>query len=290
MATTKTTTKKKTAAKKAATKKKPVAKKKPQAKKRVSRGTKKPKNTDVVVVSPVDPSSKLVVAAELSDDAIIEQELMGEVLPYFIYQFNQKGGTITGLTVKGVSEVVRRLNRDKKSGYNIRLNPEHCKIERDVEQDGQKGVAVTVYAENLLDGNSAWGTKFEPYKKTGRNGQYNNEFAVEKALSKAERNAKRKLIPETAATKMIQKMVEGGEQVKQLSQPPAQANVVTPLPPKPTSIEDLKNIVRNGVSNAKTVEQAMKFDEKTQESDKFDAEFKKEVRGLASKRVDELQK
>jgi len=258
------------------------------AKKKTIRNTAKPK--DIIVTSPVDPSSKLVVAAEMSDDAIIEQELMGEVLPYFIYQFQQQGKTITGLTVKGVSEVVRRLNRDKKSGYNIRLNPNHCKIERDVEQDGQKGVAVTVYAENLLDGNSAWGTKFEPYKKTGRNGQYSNEFAVEKALSKAERNAKRKLIPEPAAVKMIEKLIsEDPANVKQLAPPPLNARTVTALPAKKSSPEEVQDLIRRGVRAAKTVEIAMEFDKKTQAAG-FDASFKKEIRSLASARVDELQK
>jgi len=279
MPTPKKTTKKvvKKTVKKVAAKKKAV----------VSREPKK-KNTDIIVTSPVDPNSRLVVAAELSDDAIIEQELMGEVLPYFIYKFEQKGSTIVGLTVKGVSEVVRRLNRDKKSGYNIRLNPDHCKIERDVEQDGAKGVAVTVYAENLLDGNSAWGTKFEPYKKAGKNGTYSNEFAVEKALSKAERNAKRKLIPETAAAKMIEKLMsENPDNVKKLAPPPPQVRFVTPATPKASSPDEVKDLIRRGVKAAKSPDIAMTFDEKTQAGN-FDDEFKKEIKALANQRVDEL--
>ena len=132
------------------------------------------------------------------------------------------------------------------------------------------------------------GTKFEPYKKTGRNGQYTNEFAVEKALSKAERNAKRKLIPETAATKMIEKLIGEGNEVKQLAPPPAQAQVVKPLPPKPSSPEEVKDLIRRGVKAAKTADIAIEFDKKTQASKDFDAEFKKEIRQLASQRVDEL--
>lgn len=258
---------------------------KKQTKKRVPRVT-KPK--DIIVISPVDPNSRLVVAAEMSDDAIIEQELLGEVLPYFIYQFGSGDKKVTGLTVKGVSEVVRRLNRDKKSGYNIRLNPDHMKIERDVEQDGEKGVAVTVYAENLLDGNSAWGTKFEAYKKKGRNGTYKNEFAVEKALSKAERNAKRKLIPEPAAMKMIEHLISGGAAVKQLATPPPQARIMTPAKPKASSIDQIKEMVRNAVRTAKNSSVAIELDKKTQDSTKFDAAFKKEIRALAGSKVDQL--
>lgn len=274
--TKKVTPKKKTTAKKTA--------------KRVSRAT-KPKNTDIIVVSPVDPNSRIVVASEMADDQMIEAGLMGEVLPYFVYQFEQKGQTITGLTVKGVSEVVRRLNRDKKSGYNIRINPQYQKVEHNIDMDGVKGVQVSVYAENLLDGNSAWGIKFEAYKKTGRNGQYTNEFAVEKALSKAERNAKRKLIPETAATKMIEKLInEDPNSIKKLEAPAARPTIVKPLPPKPSSLEEVKDLVRRGVKAAKTVEIAMEFDRKTQASKDFDDAFKKEIRDTASLRVDELSK
>ncbi len=270
--------------------KKTTKKAKPKKKKTAAKKTIKRKPKDIVMTSPVDPSAQLVVAAELSDDAIIEQELMGDVLPYFIYSFKQGGGSVTGLTVKGVSEVVRRLNRDKKSGYNIRINPKHLTIERDVEQDGQKGVSVAVYAENLIDGNSAWGIKFEAYKKTGRNGQYTNEFAVEKALSKAERNAKRKLIPETAATKMIEKLIgENPSNVKQLEPVSNQTQTITPLPQKPSSEEEKKNLIRRGIMLAKTITMAMEFDKRTQTS-KFDVSFKKEIRTLASKRVDELSK
>lgn len=266
---------------------KKAPKKKQANKKSVSRAT-KPK--EITVVSPVDPDSRFVVAAEMADDTMIEQQLMGEILPYFIYQFQQKGSTISGLTVKGVSEVVRRLNRQKNSGYKIRLNPDHCKIERDVEQDGQKGVAVTVYAENLLDGNSAWGTKFEPYKKTKRDGgTYSNEFAVEKALSKAERNAKRKLIPETAATKMIEKLIgEHPDGVKQLSAPPAQARTITPAKQTPSSPAEMQNLIRTAIKTAKDTGYIIEFDKKTQADKRFNATFKKEIRTLASKRVDEL--
>ena len=260
---------------------------------------------DIVVISPVDPSASFVVASELADDSMIESELMGEVLPFFIYQFCEgrpacKSEQLaagqcthkktTGMSVKGVNEVVRRLNRDKKSGYNIRLHPDHMRIERDVEQDGEKGVSVTVYAENMLDGNSAWGTKFEPYKKTGKNGKYANTFATEKALSKAERNAKRKLIPETAAAKMIEKMVSGGHEVGFLDAPKPQAKTITPAPQRPSTPEEVQEIIRRGIQQAKTIEVVAQIDKKTHESNNFDKEFKKEVRELASKRIDELTK
>jgi len=184
-------------------KKKTTKKKVTKRKRKVA----KPKGL-VAMPSPAHPEIQLMVASEMADDSMIEAELLGEVLPHFVYQFSQEGKDVTGMTVKGVSEVVRRINRNPKSGSKIRLNPEFIRVERNAEYDGQKGVEVMVYAEDLVTGGSAWGAKFEPYTKKGRRGEYPNTFPLEKALSKAERNAKRKLIPETMATKMIQKLIK----------------------------------------------------------------------------------
>lgn len=274
-----------------------------KAKKSQPRARKVAKTT-VVVSSPVAPEAVFTVASELADDALIEAEIMGDVLPHFIYQFCdnrpacsaevlQSGKCdhhkTTGLSVKGINEVVRRMNKDPKSGAKIRINPAYL-MKEEVERDGEKGIEISVFAENMLDGNSAWGVKFEPWKKHGRNNTlYTNTFAVEKALSKAERNAKRKLIPETLATKMIQTLIRSPQNVKALGAPPAVSHETrTVPPPQPSTIDELMQLVRNGIRNAKTVDVAIEIDEKTQASDKFSPDFKKEIHALASSRVDQL--
>lgn len=275
---------------------------KPNTAKKAAPKPKKP--TEIVITSPVNPSAQIVVASELADDSLIEKELMGEVLPYYIYQFCEnkpacqpdvlRAGKCphrktTGISVKGVNETVRRLNRDKKSGYNIRISPDHIKIEREVEEDGIKGVAVTVYAENLIDGNSAWGTKFEPYKKVGRNGTYANTFAVEKALSKAERNAKRKLIPETVVVKMIEKLMTTDPNAVQFLPPANNAPALAaPVAPKPSSPAEIQQLIRDRINASKTKATVMEIDRKVQESDNFSKTFKKEIRDLASTKIDKL--
>lgn len=246
--------------------------------------------SEVVITSPVDPKLQMVIASELADDQIIENELMGEVMPFFVYQFNQDGNVVSGLTVKGVSEVVRRLNRDKRSGYKIRINPQYLTINRDVEYDGQKGVEVAVYAENLVDGNSAWGIKFEPYKIRKRDGSLiSNKFALEKAISKAERNAKRKLIPEMTAVKMIEKIMKSEPTaVKQLSSPPPEIIVKEVSQPKSSTIDDIKNIIRRGIENSKDPSVIIEFDEKTQADKRFDKQFKDEIHKLANEKINAI--
>lgn len=278
-----------------------MAKKKKKQLKKAARKTHQKKNTSVVITSPVDPSSRIIMASEIADDEMIESELMGQVLPYYIYQFCDNRPACkemekcthrktTGMSVKGVNEVVRRLNRDSKSGYKIRINPNFLKIERDVEENGQKGVSVSVYAENLIDGNSAWGIKFEPYMKTGKNGAYANTFAGEKALSKAERNAKRKLMPEVVAMKMIQKIItKNPETVKTIQEAPASVVVIAaPVQPVPSTPEDIKRTIIAAIHQAKSVDLLIELDSKTKGSPNFDAGFKEMVHTLCSKRADEI--
>ena len=251
---------------------------KKKAKKKVVRA-KMPKT--LMVRSPLDPSVQFVVASEMADDNLIEKELMGEVLPFYIYQFNVDGKPVSGLTVKGVNEVTRRLNRQKDSGYKIRISPLHIKIDRDVVYDGEKGVEVSVYAENMLDGSGAWGMKFEPYRKAKKNGEtYANTFASEKALSKAERNAKRKLIPETTATKMIEQLIKlgGGQHVQQIQAPKAvYQNRVVSQQPVPSTESELENTIISAIARAKDVGTLISIDEKTTASKKLSDAFKKQV-------------
>ncbi|MCH7758975.1 hypothetical protein IID20_01300 [Patescibacteria group bacterium] len=267
------------------------SKKRSSKKKTTQKRKKRRVKQSIIIQSPVDPSIQLVVASEMADDKMIEQEIMGEVLPYFIYQFKQGGKTITGLTVKGVSEVVRRLNRDKKSGYNIRINPKYQKTEHNIDQDGEIGVQVSVFGENLLDGNSGWGIKFEPYHKTGKNGKYKNEFAVEKALSKAERNAKRKLIPEQVAVMMIEKLIAlDPKNVKQLEPPQSRPIEVIPVAPKKSTPEELEKSLELMIGRTKDISVLIDIDKKLQDSKIYSAQFKKKMHSTISVKVTQLEK
>jgi hypothetical protein len=264
--------------------------KKAQKKKKVVRA-KMPKT--LMVRSPLDPTMQFAVASEMADDSIIEKELMGEILPFYIYQFDNDGKKVSGLTVKGVNEVTRRLNRQKNSGYKIRISPNHIKIDRDVEYDGQKGVEVSVYAENMLDGSGAWGMKFEPYKKAKRDGStYSNTFASEKALSKAERNAKRKLIPETTATKMIEQLIKmgGGQHVQKLDAPQAtyQPRTVIQQPVK-SEKQELHAMILEAIARAKTVDNLLSIDDKTQASTQLDPAFKKQVSQACKAKANQIE-
>ncbi len=195
----------------------------------------------VIVHSPVNPTQEFIVASELADDQAIENELLGKAMEHYVYSFSQKGKMVTGLTVAGVNEMSRQLTRKNNSGIKIRVIPESVKIEHNAEMEDKKGVSVFLIAENMLTGETAIGAKFEPYKKTGRNGLYENTFSLEKAVSKAERNAKRKLIPEKVAVEMIKKFVAVGK-VQEIQAPVQRA--ITPKIESQSEVNYLNKFIK----------------------------------------------
>lgn len=251
------------------------------------------KDTGLITIeSPVQPGAKLVIASELADDSIIEGEIMGQVLPHFVYEFQQEGKTVAGLSVKGVNEVVRQLNRNPKSGTKIRIRPEFQRVERDVEYNGEKGVEVWVFAENLVNGESGWGVKFESYMKQSKRGAYKNTFALEKALAKAERNAKRKLIPEVMATKMIQKLIAkdngAGQNVQQISAPSYETVTTPRVPPVQTTKEESESNILEWVNKTNDGARLIAGLDTLMASKAYSQDFKDKVSALISAKVDRL--
>ncbi len=240
---------------------------------------KKTKKDLMVVQSPVNPSMQFIVASELADDEMIVNQLTGQVLPHYIFSFKDgTGHEQKGLSVFGVRESVRLLNKNPKSGSKIRLNPAYMNIDRNVEQNGQKGVEVRVFAEDLLTGSGAWGIKFEPYQKKGRNGLYENKFATEVALSKAERNAMRKLIPEKAAIAMIDKMIKSNGK-----------EIVKPIEPPKDIIKEKNDfaLARKMIEECKNLKVLDSWVAKIKESKKYEVEEKQDLLLLIEKKKHE---
>lgn len=137
----------------------------------------------------VDPYQEM---DRLDEDQILA-ELKGASLDRMIYQF----GNVTGLSVAGVRESVRQLNKYGQARIRV-AEREPIVIETD------DYIEVRVYAEDPLNGGGNWGIKRQEKFATARNGNKTPDvFALEKALSKAQRNALRALIPEAFVAQMI---------------------------------------------------------------------------------------
>jgi hypothetical protein len=265
---------------------KKIKKQRKKIKKNKCKSVKK-KEEMIVVASAVDSSQKFYVASELADDNAIEQEMLGRAMEYFVYKFNQEGKEITGLSVQGVNETVRVLNRNPKYGYKIRMNPQYLVVNRDITQNGQKGVEVAVFAEDLVSGNSSWGIKFESYSKPlKRGGFYTDRFALEKALSKAERNAKSKLIPKQMVIEMIKKFMKRKENVLDLDIPSVDVKQIEAPKRGKTKEEDVYKMVCNVVKKLVDVSDLTALRSKLESSKLYSDEFKKKIKKVI---VDEIK-
>jgi hypothetical protein len=250
------------------TKAKSIKKAKKEIKEVKPKKEKKPETGLILVHNPANINQEFFVSSEIADDQMIEQEILGQAMEHYVYSFDQEGKKVTGLSVAGVNEMTRQLTRKSNSGYKIRIVPDSLKIERDVVYDGIKGVEVRVVAENMVTGETGIGIKFESYKKKGKKGEYANTFAIEKAVSKAERNAKRKLIPEKAAVEMIKKFISENKYTQIQSQP-ARA-ISAPVAQKQTSVDYLGQLkTALFKAGAKTAQEAIdKFNDLTGEREK----------------------
>jgi len=138
---------------------------------------------------------------ERADEEQILAELMGNFLDEFVYEFEQQGHKVTGLSLAGVRETVRYMNKNGMARISISDREPKVREEDD-------WIEVWVYAKDELNGSGAWGIKRQVKKYvSGRI----NEFAMEQALSKAQRNAQRALIPENYVKEMITKFKGQGK-------------------------------------------------------------------------------
>lgn len=160
------------------------------------------------VKSPVKKDVSIMVASELEDDKLIGQELLGESLETLVYEIiNDRGESEYSLSYPGVREAVRVINRDKKSGHMIQVSDRPPIVNR-VSVDGQDGIEIMIYAQDIESGSGSWGMKFEPWNKITEDGKIKkNRFAMETAISKAQRNAMLNLLPAHLIQEMINKFI-----------------------------------------------------------------------------------
>lgn len=234
----------------------------------------------VKIISPIDSKTAFYVQSELMDDEQIEQELLGKMAEFYVYEFPaDEGKTVRGLTITGVRDSVRNINkRTKQTGMRILLDPDKMKVE-EAEQDGQKGIRVIVWAKDMISGMFNPGTKFEPYQKYSRRQKkmISNTFALEKATSKAIRNAFRGLFPEQLVIKMINQYMKAGKVIK-LQAPMNQEQVfVKEVEMKPSTDEKKFDAIMQGIYHIKSKKTAEAWLKQAKTSKELPEKYRKQV-------------
>jgi len=159
---------------------------------------------------------------DAEDENQILQEIQGAVLDTYIYSFREGSGKeVVGLSKAGVDQVCRE-SANKGEVYRVIPNEITGKPAEVEEDDSYIKVIVkvgrfalikdkngNVSGEQLLD--TAIGSKRQAKKQRFRSGKVaDNPFAYEVAISKAQRNAKRDLLPYKLITEMVKKFRNKG--------------------------------------------------------------------------------
>ncbi len=138
------------------------------------------------------------------DESLVIAELKGNFLQEYVYSYIDKGKQVTGLSLVGVRETVREMNKRGLTRIAITDKPP-------IKYETDDYIEIWTYAKDELNGGGNWGIKRQSkfiYRKDSSTS--NNVFAMEQALSKSQRNAQRGLIPEHAVKEMIAEYIKSG--------------------------------------------------------------------------------
>jgi hypothetical protein len=169
----------------------------------------KPAEAEVVKVEeavkelPASEGQVLLQKVEEKDEQQILQELSGsdfvsDVMSQYFYEFESGGRRIVGLSYKGVKQLALHTGNITLKDLELRETP--------------KGYIAIVKARHEAKNLEVYGVAFQPYEMELRDGRkVPDQFAVQKAVGKAQRNALRALIPETLICEAYKKWLERRE-------------------------------------------------------------------------------
>ena len=139
-------------------------------------------------------------AYELLDQRDEEQilaEIKGNIITEMFYSFKMEGREVTGVSWVGTKEIARQYG-----GINMDFMR--------VDETPLAYIAICK-ATDTKRGTSLLGTAMQPKQMNTRAGEVEDRFAYTKAVSKAQRNAIRAIIPERFLIEMYEQFRKGGK-------------------------------------------------------------------------------
>jgi len=128
-------------------------------------------------------------AMDALDEQQIVSELKGHIIDQYFYEFQQGGRQVVGISYSGIKEVARKLSDQ---GHPISVE-ELQTVEKNEEW------IVTAVAVDLKTKEKRWGaSQCSKLMQLKDGSEKPNPFALQTAMSKAQRNAIRNFIPEIA--------------------------------------------------------------------------------------------
>jgi len=179
-----------------------------------------PVKTKAKTAVPTLPEEQVYEVFEQRDEQQIQALLEGRYLEEFVYEFCRRHkwpervrprectctDLVVGISWFGIQEASRAYGR-------IQVPIEKAKIKETAEE-----VEVMVEAVDTQTNSSRIGVSAQAKNMTTRQGVFRDAFALQKALSKAQRNAIKQLLPQTMLKEWIQRHRNGGN--GKTAQPP----------------------------------------------------------------------
>lgn len=160
--------------------------------------------TAVDVVPARDNPASIYTELDRQDEEIVVRQIAGEMVETMAYEFQMDGKPQRGLSIVGVSEATRAYTEQR----NVQVDVSMPVFRKTTDGEGEPVYECDVKAVALRNGvqiNANLGTaeqRIFPKKKNGE--VYFDPMARRKALSKAQRNAKLRLLPVELVTTMLQ--------------------------------------------------------------------------------------
>lgn len=174
--------------------------------------------------APLVPEEQVYEVFEQRDEQQIQALLEGRYLEEFVYEFCRRHKWQSGVRppectckdlVCGISWLA--VQEASRVYGGIQVPVEKCKIKEDAEQ-----VEALVEAIDTQTNSSRIGVASQAKMMRTYQGVVRDQFATQKALSKAQRNAIKQLLPQTMLKEWIQKHRNGGNGKTQGAQASAQ--------------------------------------------------------------------
>jgi hypothetical protein len=158
------------------------------------------------------PRQDPYTAMDKLDEEQIEMELSGQFLEQLVYTVGKGPNKVTSLSWAGVKHVAYTMAQKQQP-----ISIEEAHITKDNEK-----YTVVAWAKNLKTEEKRPGIAEQPFDKevkirgaggvpTGEVKYEKDSFAAQKALSKAQRNAMRALLPEVEVAALIQQTIDEGK-------------------------------------------------------------------------------
>lgn len=190
----------------------------------------------------VPASGQALALIEEAEDADIIAAIGGKIVETWVYTFQQGGSTVVGISSKGVEAAARELAKEGEAIREI-----DCVLTFEDENEARflaKAGRYAVHADGreiLLDV-AVRGKRVQKVMRLQNGGTRPDDSWYEKGITKAVRNAKLALLPESVQSLIIAQAATNGRQRtvgprQQVQAPPRQTQRTVEAPPRATECE-----------------------------------------------------